>query len=345
MTKSRIKNFLFIFLVASVLGTFPLLAQTTLPTEATTVATNLGASAARALGSAFVNGAPFTAGAGNFAPLEYHFLVPLVDVYLSGPIILGAGKVDFSSIDSLGAALGTDIGKSLGPFKALGYFPIPVVAAAAKFRLTLPIPILKDLEVTAKFGGIPTPVQDLLKAQLANIPGMKLDFDNTLIGVGARYRFVNLKVFQMSGALGYNNINGKFNLSFTTPKQTLGTFSNVTYTQDQTISITNEYNFSVLTLDLMANLNLSIFQLYGGLGLNLDVSKPYTSSFGIGGVVYQNGVASTAGLSVGGIVPLDRAVLVPKFSLGFRFAIIDISAESTFDLKSLALRAGIALSI
>ncbi|MBL8993322.1 MAG: hypothetical protein JNM63_08285, partial [Spirochaetia bacterium] len=181
----------------------------------------LGDALVGVLGSSFSYGLPFLASAGNYAPLEYGKLIPIIDVYVSGPIMIAGGKVDQTALAAMNDALkalpgggGQDIKKMTDLFNTLPFFPAPpLLVGAARGRLQLDIPVIKDLELTVKVGGIPG---ELAKTFISPVlpAGMTLDVNAFLFGVGARYRLVNLKVFQLGIAGAFNNLSGRFNVGF-----------------------------------------------------------------------------------------------------------------------------------
>jgi hypothetical protein len=325
----------------------------TIPTNALADTKGLVTPVTTMLAQSFALSVPFGAAAGNFTPLNYHFLIPVLDVYLTAPLIVSAGAIDLKALDSLPAGAGDSFKAALGPMAQFAYLPLPMLAVTGKARLQLPIPIVKDLELQFKFGVVPQFVKDLLTTALSGTPGFALDYDMSLFGIGARYRFVNLKVFSFGAGAMINTLDYRFNLKFTTPKQTIGTYANpidgsnnMVIQQDMVLNLTNKFNSTVLSVDAVAGLNLLIFQLYAGVGLNFDLSGPYKSSYGISGSTYTNDVAVdlSTPLSFGDSVSVTPGALVPKFALGFRLSILDVQAESTFDLKAVAVRAGIAVS-
>ncbi len=331
-----------------------LTAQITLPDSAKSDAQKLGQVMTKFIGTSLASGVPFTAASGNFAPYEYHFLVPVVDLYLAGPAIVGASKIDMGIFDdpAYKGLLGIGQLKSaLGPLGAFPYLPVPTFAGSLHARLQLPIPVVKDIELMFKFGFIPSFAQDLLQGALSGVPGLKLDLQNNLIGFGARYRLINLGIFKFGFDASYNHLAGNFNIAMTSPAQKIGDYSAIpgsplgVLTSDMTVSVKNIYDSSVIGIGADANINLFIFQLYGGLGLNWDVTPGYQSSYEITGRFYNNGTLQGTLQPFGETIKTGTGGFVPKFSVGFRFLIIDVSAESTFDLKSIAARAAIALSI
>lgn len=315
----------------------------------------LGDSLVGVLGSSFSYSLPFLASAGNYAPLEYGKLIPLIDFYVSGPIMIAGGKVDPKALSDMNDALkalpgggGTDLKKITDTIGQLPFFPAPpLLVGAARGRLQLPIPIVKDLELTVKVGGIPG---DLAKPLISPLlpPGMTLDVNAFLFGVGARYRLVNLKVFQLGVAGAFNNLSGRFNVGFGLGSSQAVATSGTNGTIEQKISfnIKNDYNFSTINLDLIANLNLLIFQLYGGAGLGVNFGAGGSSSYTINGdtVLKVAGTSSNlAPLSVSGSYPY-RTELVPKLALGFRLFILDVSGEVSIPFNAVALRAALAFS-
>lgn len=298
----------------------------------------------------FALSVPFSAAAGNYAPLNYHFLIPLLDIYLTAPAIIGLGKIDLSVLDTLsipGAA--SSIKGALSPLAAFPYFPTAMLAVTAKARLQLPIPIVKDLEFDLKFGFVPQVIKTVIGDALKTVPGFGLNYDATLFGIGARYRLVNLKVFTFGAGVMYNYLDYTFNLNFDAPRSTIGTytfpgFGTTTLEQQITLNLTNQFKSSVISLDVQAGLNLLLFQLYAGVGVNFDLSGPYQSSYLITGNTYTNNVLTAAPIRIGGTSTATATAVVPKFAVGFRLSLLDVQAESTFDLKAMAARAGVAVS-
>jgi hypothetical protein len=347
------KKILSVTVLNAILGS-GLFAQITLPASAQADAQKLGQVMTKFLGNSLAKSVPFTAASANYAPYEYHFLIPVIDLYVSGPAVIGASKVDLGIFDDpaySGLAGISQIKSSLAPFSTFAYLPVPTFAIAAHARLQLPIPVIKDIELMFKFGFIPSFAQDLLQGALKGVPGIKLDIRNDLIGFGARYRLLNTGIFKFGFDASYNHLSGNFNIAMTTPKQTIGDYTSVPSSpygvlkSDMTIAVANKYDSSVLALGLDANVNLFILQIYGGLGLNWDLTPSYNSSYSITGTLYNNDVSQGNLLSISEIIKTGSGVLTPKFALGLRLLILDIQAESTFDLKTIALRAAVALSI
>jgi len=337
--------------LAFALFTALLPAQTfTLPSTAEADMKALISPVSKMFADSFALSVPFGAAAGNYAPLNYHFLIPLLDIYLTAPAIVSVGKIDLAVLDTLSIpGAGANLKSALGPLSAFPYFPTAMLAVTGKARLQLPIPIVKDIELDFKFGLVPQFLKTVLAGALASVPGFGLNYDATLWGVGARYRLVNLKVFTIGVGAMYNHLDYTFNLNFDAPRSTIGTytfpgFGSTTLEQQITLNLTNQFKSSVLSFDVQAGLNLAIFQLYAGVGANFDLSGPYQSGYLITGTTYTNGIATAAPVRIGGTVNATSTAVVPKFAVGFRLSLLDVQAESTFDLKAFGARAGIAVS-
>lgn len=306
------------------------------------------------LASGYAKGVPFTAAAGNFIPNRYHFLIPLVDFYISGPVLIGAGSMDKKFLNDLkaDANFGAQIYKALSPYEQYLYAPVPVLAVSMAARIDLPI--LKMFELQVKFGQVPGQVQDLMKSVFSSLP-VGLDIDASTFGLGARVNLINTTLFQLSVGANYDTLTTKANIKYEIKDMVLLQDSNGKLTQDLTFALTNQFQTRVLSANLHASINLAILQIYGGLGLNMDLSEPYKSSFTVAGplkYVPNSGSPYAAYLPSGqqgsiyqkAEVAIPRADIIPKFAVGVRFLVIDIQGESTFDFSAVAARAGVALS-